>query len=225
MTGLKPTLLNQHTDLNQIQVPEKEYPWKYLALPEQILKTHLQDKTLKKIVLVRDLRDISISQVLHIERNLPGTWLREYEDALYGSLPLNKKLIFFMVQNIHYTTSPKKIAEQVLKCSSFPNTHVFKNVLVCRFENLIGPQGGGTSLLQKKELQKIAQFLNIPLTPCEIEKIAETLFGIDELLDYKWKKEYYRAGRIGGWRQFFTADALEHYDENLKSLNTKLGYK
>jgi len=149
MTGLKPSPVDGEVDLTTYESPGNGYPSQYLALPDHLLKNHLKDKSLKKIILVRDLRDISISQVFHIEHQGPGTWLHDAQISLYSSQSLDKKLIFFMVQNTHYNSSPKKVAAQVLKLSSLQNTHLYKNVLVCRFENLIGPQGGGTSLTEK----------------------------------------------------------------------------
>lgn len=224
MTGLKPSQIDHETCQRNKPLNAPEYTWKYLGMTGDELTPYLKDKKVKKIVLIRDLRDIAISHIMHIENQCPGTWLDD-NDSVYSALSFDQKLIYFMVQNTHYESSPRRMAKQVLKLSSPYHIHVAKDVLVCQFENLIGPQGGGSSALQKKELQKIAQFLEIPLTPCEIDKIAETLFGIDELLDYKWKRQYYRAGLVGGWKQFFTPNVLEYYDQSLAELNTKLGYK
>lgn len=66
------------------------------------------------------------------------------------------------------------------------------NTLVIRFEDLVGPQGGGSDLVQKNTIQAILKYASIRKSNLEVEAIQSALFG---------KTPTFRSGQVDGWKQ------------------------
>lgn len=69
------------------------------------------------------------------------------------------------------------------------------NFYVVRFENLIGPQGGGTEATQIQEIQNIAHHLGITLSPDRLTYVKNHLFG---------ETRTFKEGQTKGWKKYFT---------------------
>lgn len=70
----------------------------------------------------------------------------------------------------------------------------YPDLLFVYFENLVGPQAGGSQELQLAEIKKIADFLNIQLPPEHIEYVADNLWG---------GTFSFRDPKIGRWKDIF----------------------
>lgn len=70
-----------------------------------------------------------------------------------------------------------------------------ERVLICRFEDLIGPKGGGEKEKQLKMLSRISRHINIKIDKKELEKISVRTFSS--------KSSTYRKGMAGGWQKYF----------------------
>ena len=65
----------------------------------------------------------------------------------------------------------KQNLESLLSLAKEPNVHL------CRFENLVGPAGGGTLEKQKEEVLRLAEFINIQLSEEQLNFICQNLYG------------------------------------------------
>lgn len=90
-----------------------------------------------------------------------------------------------------------------------------KNVCVVRFEDLVGPQGGGSLELQLGTMRKIADHLGICPTDDELLSIALKLFG-------KWT---FRVGQIGSWKSHFSEYHKKEFKKAAGQLLIDLGYE
>lgn len=72
--------------------------------------------------------------------------------------------------------------------------HKFHTV---KFENLIGPHGGGSHQAQQAEIYSIAHHIGITFDEKNIAHIAHQLFG---------QSGTFRAGKIGSWKKSFTPE-------------------
>ncbi len=70
----------------------------------------------------------------------------------------------------------------------------YPDLLFVYFENLVGPKAGGTKEIQLAEIQKIADFLDVQVSPEYIEYIADNLWG---------GTESFRDPKIGRWKDVF----------------------
>ncbi len=88
---------------------------------------------------------------------------------------------------------------------------------VIRFEDLIGPIGGGSANLQRKAIEKLATHLDIVLDEAQIERVANRLF-------YRGSRTF-RKGQIGDWRNHFTSEHKSAFKEVAGQLLIDLGYE
>jgi len=179
--------------------------------PELNVLVSNQRYKLKKIVFLRDPRDVVIAQthwMSWIHKNL------KFES--WGSLCLKDfvQLSLFdqitEVLQINYNLSFPSQCANALWWMQDPE------VLVCRFEDLVGPRGGGCRVRQRETLKKISDYIGCPLTEDRIEEVADALFG---------DTYTFRKGRIGSWKETLTPfhkDLVKHlFGEEL----IRLGYE
>lgn len=67
-----------------------------------------------------------------------------------------------------------------------------------RFEDLVGPQGGGSLEAQIRELENIAYYIGLTVTSEQVNKVAEMLFGESMGQIGDWTT--FREGQIGSWK-------------------------
>lgn len=77
-------------------------------------------------------------------------------------------------------------------------------VLVLRFEDLVGPKGGGSIEKQNEALHKLASRIGITLTDEMAASIGNDLFGISHT---------FRSGQIGEWKSVFTPEQKKRFEE------------
>ena len=85
-----------------------------------------------------------------------------------------------------------------------------------RFEDLVGPRGGGSLECQLKEIKKIANHLRLDVDDQVIEKVADQLFG---------GTETFRKGQIGSWKDHFELRHKEAFKKIAGQLLIDLGYE
>ena len=88
-----------------------------------------------------------------------------------------------------------------------------KYCYIARFENLVGPKGGGTKENQLKELRNLSHFLEHPCEDEKIETVADLLWG---------SSPTFRIGKIGEWKKLMTPNQIllykTFYQEELEYL-------
>ena len=174
----------------------------------------------KKIINIRDLRDVCISAVHYIDQDnhfwhakkMAGFTESKNE---WDKLTFDEKLLLVICAKNTIPISISNNAETALK---FIHTHA--NVLVTRFENLVGPQGGGFSSTQETEIQNIAAFLNIPLTTMDSQMLAKQLFG-----NQISPSQTFREGKIGSWAKYFQSEHIQAFKKHLGQYLIALGYE
>jgi sulfotransferase 6B1 len=86
-----------------------------------------------------------------------------------------------------------------------------------RFEDLIGPLGGGQEKAQRKAIRKIANHIGIKLKKKKVTAIAENLFGHGG--------GTFREGKIGSWKEHFTEAMKQRFKEKANDILIELGYE
>ena len=90
------------------------------------------------------------------------------------------------------------------------------HVCSIRFEDLVGPKGGGNLEAQLNSIKKIIEHLGIFLTEDQIHQKAESLFG------GTWT---FRKGQIGSWKKHFNEDHKKVFKEVAGQLLIDFGYE
>jgi hypothetical protein len=86
-----------------------------------------------------------------------------------------------------------------------------------RFEDLIGPSGGGTEELRHETLVEIFRHIDLPLGEETLEKISAKLVST--------ASPTYRRGKIGGWKECFEQEGvLDLFQESIGEELDRYGY-
>ncbi|MBA2367862.1 MAG: sulfotransferase domain-containing protein [Candidatus Protochlamydia sp.] len=163
-----------------------------------------------KIIQIRDLRDVCVSCVFHQSEDI---------EKEIGPSSFAEKLLFVICLGSTQTKNRlfhiKKHAKIALEWMQEPHT------VLCRFENLVGEQGGGSLKSQREQIAAIAESLNIELNTEKLNWITDNLFGINTgpLIP-----STYREGKIGSWRNYFNDEHKRAFEEHLGDIQLSLGY-
>ncbi|NGX36801.1 MAG: hypothetical protein K1000chlam1_01654 [Candidatus Anoxychlamydiales bacterium] len=180
----------------------------------------------KKIITIRDMRDVCISLTLNFRKGFSDPNGRidfpQHYAAPYSyyykwasELSLNIQLLNIIDGNLLKPLDHCKVQSEAAKeWMKTPNTYV------CRFENLIGEEGGGSKDLQIKEIKQILKFLNINLSKDVIIYIAKNLYG-----NNIFKSKTFRRGEIGYWKEYFTEEHKQLFKEKLGKYLILWGYE
>jgi hypothetical protein len=84
-----------------------------------------------------------------------------------------------------------------------------------RFEDLVGPEGGGSEEAQRLVVERVAGHLGVPVGEETMRAVKEGLFGVGRT---------FRKGQVGGWRQEFSPEHEQAVEEVAGPLLVELGY-
>lgn len=164
----------------------------------------------KIIFNYRDPRDVLVSMV---------NFLTTRSDAELAGLPDHQ--LYGQILKAIPTTGQRLTFALLDPC--FPGSDAFgkalwllRHPLVCAvsFEELVGPEGGGTDQGQLAAVTKIVNFLDGDQDPAVI---ARRLFNPDSFTFHR--------GRIGAWREHFTAEHEELFSNRYGQLVDAYGYR
>jgi hypothetical protein len=212
-------------------VSGKNLQIRFKHLCDNNLNMHQIAAEIKKILLIRDPRDVLLSSIYFIPK-MPKS--SKDLDALrfiksWAPLSLEDKITSMITQQppeeienyLSWTCKKKQIL--------FPCMYVFvgqfplalkwleqPNTLLIRFEDLVGPMGGGSKEAQYLAMQRIADFIGYPFDEEVYNKISADLFG---------KSRTFRSGKIGGWKEAFTEEHKELFKERYSQILDGLGYE
>lgn len=173
-----------------------------------------RERSIISILMIRDPRDVTISGVLYI-LNRKEHHLHEY----FESLPDMNARINAYICGVDSAHSREGIGlANIRKSFDHYIPWVYeKSSLLTRFEDLIGPKGGGNSDNQRKEIKKMAAHLGESMTDDIIASIAESIFSVRSVT--------FRKGAMGGWREYYIPQQKKLFKEVAGDLLLKLGYE
>lgn len=195
----------------------------------------------KKILLVRDPRDILVSGSHFIPKifelsnqNSPPPWAVDYVTTAgpflerYAKLPLDERLTCMITQKVpdklleftplYYQEDTSKFippfdfAKQIHAAADFMSS---PDTLVIRFEDLIGPKGGGSIEAQKKCFEKIARFVGAYYNNDMYEKLSGDLYG---------GSFTFRKGSKNSWKTSFSEKNIKLFEKHFGKDLVQMGY-
>ncbi len=95
-------------------------------------------------------------------------------------------------------------------------------VVVCRFEDLVGPLGGGTLEQQYEQILAITNAFNIELSQDKLNFLAENVYASAITSDFN---TVFRRGQIGSWKESFTEENKKICKETMGKALIQLGYE
>ena len=229
MTGLTP---RWHLEPLSIQetLKQRHFPYTHCCLSSELLNFYDASFT-QRILGIRDLRDVCVSIVYQMRKGIwPELTGHPQKTKAFNQLSFDEQLLFVIEQN--YRLAPpgikqhleiQKVAKQAADLINDPR------ILVCRYEDIVGPQGGGTIEKQLQILTTIARHITVPLSAQEIEGIASRLYGDEEdpfgQGDFQHYQTTFRQGKIGAWTTAFKPVHKTAFKKRLGAYLMALGYE
>ena len=172
----------------------------------------------------------------HIHYNLSKKGLRickEYDIRLFFIYrdPRDQIIAWVMSEN---TTDSRSISDKIADAIDptkeyfwgyYGINDVYTNITpwstvpaVCavKFEDLVGPAGGGSIEKQHKAIEHAAHHLGLTLSDTIITFIAKGLFG---------NSNTFREGKIGAWKEHFTQEHKDLFKKHAGQILIDLGYE
>jgi hypothetical protein len=159
-----------------------------------------------KILQIRDLRDVFVSLVHHFDSKRPSAWS---DNGISAGASFDEKL------TVAISCMLKSDITKALEWYSDPNT------VVMRFEDLVGPDGGGDAQSQQNAIITLANALGVTVSNERLQTIQDRLFGTDEGPRYDYS---FHSGQIGSWKKCYTQHHKELFNTLWGHYQQALGY-
>lgn len=183
--------------------------------PGQILASHLRFRPeypdilnasgVHGIFLIRDPHDIIVSQVHYISKRKDHR-----AHALFTSLPDMRSRLRVAITGDAAHRLPS-IGERLDYFAGWLDMN-----LVIRFEDLVGPSGGGSAATQSAAVASIFRSISLPIDDASVASICDRLFSSDS--------PTFRQGSIGGWRRSFDPELDQLFAEVVGDRSVRYGY-
>ena len=182
----------------------------YLPFVEELMRA----RGARMVVIIRDPRDVVVSHFHYVTYKDRHHRLRDY----YRRLPDDHARLMTSIRGIDPPAGQEHLR--------LPDVNErFRGVLawqehgahVVRFEDLVGPKGGGDAHKQWDAIRGIGEYLGLPMPSTRVEEVAARLFHT--------KSATFRKGTIGDWRNHFTEEHKRVFKEIAGDLLVELGYE
>jgi hypothetical protein len=171
------------------------------------LSPWLDEAGIRTLFVIRDPRDVLVSYsryVTELERSHPA-------HAHFAALPDDAARLLAAIEGMAGVVAP--IDELLRRYAGWLEPG---RALVVRFEELVGPRGGGDAVRQLESVRSIAAFLGLDLPDRRLATIAERSFST--------RSSTFHSGQTQGWRAQFSAEHLEAFNARAGELLPRYGY-
>ncbi|MFQ5576022.1 MAG: hypothetical protein ACE5G8_03435 [Anaerolineae bacterium] len=149
----------------------------------------LQDAGARTLLMLRDPRDVVVSQV-HYVLGKRSHFLHRH----FRALPSGEERLLAAICGTGGEPDAPQSLGIAQKLTLILGWQGVDSVLSLRFEDVIGPQGGGDAAAQQTAILALGRHLGLGLSRAEAGEIGRRAFG---------RGGTYRQGQIGGWRACF----------------------
>jgi hypothetical protein len=178
----------------------------HLGFSKNVLRT-IEQEDIKGILMMRDPRDIVVSQMHYIIRRK-----KHPRHGVFWAQQDDKKRLELAILG-HKETHLTSIGDRLAEFYGW----LENGFLPVRFEELIGPRGGGGATEQMRVIRQIYGFLGVDLDPRTAKRIAGALFSS--------VSPTFRKGTVGGWREYFDLETTHLFKAVAGDSIVKYGYE
>lgn len=163
---------------------------------------------IKVVQMIRDPRDVLISQWLYVKDLDKAHKSHKYISSLETDIEQFEAVINGR-QNII-----EPFADVANKFSGWRSK---PDVLTIRFEDLVGSKGGGSDEEQLQTVKKIIAHINLPVKEDKLEIITQKIFSS--------KSSTFNTGKINKWKTVFTNEHKDICKERIQHILELYGYE
>ena len=164
---------------------------------------------MKIVCILRDPRDVAVSQMHHIKQRK-----QHFAHEGYMALPSDRERLMVSIRGGELGGRELQSLER--RYRQFLDWERDGGAVMVRFEDLVGPEGGGSEEAQRLAVGRVAGHLGVPVEERTIDLVGKNLFGAGRT---------FRRGQIGGWREEFSAEHERALEETAGPLLVELGYQ
>jgi len=175
----------------------------------------LEAADVRSVLIVRDPRDVVTSHFHYVTEKNTTHRLTDH----YQSLDDDHERLMASIRGVDgaYTRDGDPLESIGEWMDRFLGWHDTAYTQVVRFEDLIGPKGGGDRERQRETVRMIADHLGVDLTPDTVDEVARNTFSADS--------KTFRKGLIGDWQNHFTDEHVAAFKEETGDWLVELGYE
>jgi hypothetical protein len=167
------------------------------------------EERMRVVCILRDPRDVAVSQMHHIKQRKR----HPIHDA-FVALPSDHERLLVSIRGgllgMREMLSLDERYRQFLRWQDDNNT------MLVKFEDLVGPRGGGSAEAQRRTVERVARHVGLEPDERMIRTVEENIFGVSNT---------FRKGQIGGWREEFSEEHARAVRETAGPLLVELGYE
>lgn len=179
----------------------------HLPSHQEILEI-ISKLNIKVVFMVRDPRDVAISNFKYVSEIDATHKTHKYIASLGND---QERLAAIINGKEGLIASVSEVWRRFDGWFSDPNT------LVVKYEDLVGPSGGGDKKKQARVIGDIGRHLDIDLDSDDIFNVCKKV--------YNRKAATFRKGQIGGWRNTFSQQNVDLFKRSTGDLLVRLGYE
>jgi sulfotransferase 6B1 len=168
----------------------------------------------RSIFIVRDPRDIVVSDVEYISRLHRHPQYKRFRHD-YPDRDARLRALIGGFSSGHWGLPQRPFVQRL--CGFLPWLEPRDDVLCCRFEDLIGNSGGGSHSTQRMRVAEIGDHVKRPLDQAALDRIG--------LLAWSSNSPTFRKGSTGDWQAVLLGSTLDYFHEQVDAdVMTAYGY-
>ena len=168
-----------------------------------------REKGMRTVCILRDPRDVAVSQMHYIKKTED-----HFAHEAFLALPSDHERLLFAIRGGHLGSREMLSLDE--RYRRFSGWGEEEGSVMVRFEDLVGPEGGGSAEAQRRAVGRVAEHLGLEADERALGRVQENLFGTGKT---------FRKGQIGGWREEFTPEHERAAEEVAGPLLAELGYE
>jgi hypothetical protein len=186
--------------------------WKWEGQAQQLL----EQSDLRVFLMVRDPRDVVVSNAFYIAHKKPSHRLHHYFANQLDSDEerIQASIVGVSREELDGQQESKSMGDHIRAFMPWLEADA---CMLMRFEDLIGEAGGGSAERQKECIRQVGNHIGLSLAEAEVQRIADNTFSRDS--------RTFRKGKIGDWKNHFTNRHVEAVKEELGDIIVRLGYE
>ncbi len=168
-----------------------------------------REEGMRTVCILRDPRDVAVSQMHYIKQRE-----QHFAHEGYMALPSDRERLLVSIQGGEL--DGREIEPLGERYGQFLKWGREGGAAMVRFEDLVGPMGGGSEEAQRLAVEWVAAHVGAAVGEGTMRAVEESLFGVGRT---------FRRGQIGGWREEFSAEHERALRGTVGPLLAELGYE
>jgi hypothetical protein len=165
----------------------------------------------RSLVIVRDPRDVAVSETFYV-----CALARHPQHRRYTRLATFGERLMLTITGAEGDEQGPPVPSIATRIGRYERWLDAPGVLVTRFEQLVGSRGGGSDEAQLAELRRIAEHVRRPLADAELERTARSIWSPTAAT--------FRRSTIGDWRNHFGDEHLAAFERMAGEAMRRIGY-